>query len=430
MQHFRLTIKLRLIVTIAIAIGLLFLVGVLGLQALSRANSSMEAMYRSDFKPARTIAKLGDRYDDRRVAILTTLANPSQTKIARTKSLIKESKSKTDALLTALTNAGMTAEQESQLEAVEQARQTYNEALDQVLDALTRRDIDTARSLSETQLVDSYKGLTGAFDQLLKLKITTAKSRFTNTTARYEQQTIIVWAAIILGALASTILGFFVIRTVVRALARAIELANTIAAGNLGNEIEIKSDDEAGRMLKALRDMDRNLSRIVTAVRQNADSVGVASKQISDGNDDLSQRTQEQASSLEETTSSMEELTSTVRQNADNANQASQLASGAREHAEKGGTVVSSAVSAMGDISTSSEKVADIISVIDEIAFQTNLLALNAAVEAARAGEQGRGFAVVATEVRNLAQRELGKRDQGSNSRQRREGQVGNQPRQ
>ena len=148
-----------------------------------------------------------------------------------------------------------------------------------------------------------------------------------------------------------------------------------------------------------------NLTTTLTTVREAAESVTTGAEEITKGNEDLSQRTSEQASSLEETSSAMEEMTSTVKQNADNAKQANQLAIAARDVANKGGAVTTKAVEAMGEINKSSKKIADIITVIDEIAFQTNLLALNAAVEAARAGEHGRGFAVVAAEVRNLAQR-------------------------
>jgi methyl-accepting chemotaxis protein len=206
-------------------------------------------------------------------------------------------------------------------------------------------------------------------------------------------------------ALVAAVLGVQTTRSITRPLAVAMAASQSFSTGDLARPISVQGDDEIARMLAALETMRSNLCGIVEAVRESADGVATASVEIAQGNQDLSGRTETQASSLEETASSMEQLNATVKQNADNAQQANELANVASDVARQGGEVVSMVVDTMRGINESSRRIADIIGVIDGIAFQTNILALNAAVEAARAGEQGRGFAVVAGEVRNLAQR-------------------------
>ncbi|KNZ68059.1 chemotaxis protein [Massilia sp. WF1] len=211
------------------------------------------------------------------------------------------------------------------------------------------------------------------------------------------------------GGLIAVVLGvavaIWLARNITAPLGYAVRIARQVAEGDLTARVDVRSKDETGQLMTALKEMNTSLLDIVTRVRAGTDTIATASTEINAGNQDLSSRTEQQAGSLEETASSMEELTSTVKQNADNARQANQLAATASENAVRGGEVVARVVSTMGSINESARRIADIIGVIDGIAFQTNILALNAAVEAARAGEQGRGFAVVAGEVRNLAQR-------------------------
>ncbi len=194
-------------------------------------------------------------------------------------------------------------------------------------------------------------------------------------------------------------------RSVAIPLKHAMKVARSVADGDLTQRIEVKSRDETGQLMQALQDMNASLGGIVSGVRVTTDSINTASQEIAAGNSNLSQRSEQQASSLEETTSSMEELTKHVKQNAEHARHASEVAEKASEIAAKGGLAVKKSVQTMDLINTSSKKIGDIIGVIENITFQTNILALNAAVEAAHAGDQGRGFAVVASEVRNLAQR-------------------------
>ncbi len=207
--------------------------------------------------------------------------------------------------------------------------------------------------------------------------------------------------ALLLGA----VLAYGITVSITRPLRRAVAVAQSVAGGDLSSQIEVTGRDETGELLQALSDMNNSLVAIVADVRRGSEAIATATSQIAAGNIDLSSRTEEQASALEQTAASMEELADTVKQNFQHGKHANHIAESASQVAVKGGAVVSQVVQTMEQINTSSRKIADIIGVIDSIAFQTNILALNAAVEAARAGEQGRGFAVVASEVRSLASR-------------------------
>jgi methyl-accepting chemotaxis protein len=237
-------------------------------------------------------------------------------------------------------------------------------------------------------------------------------SRANTITANAVGEADATMAEMLLGSLVATLLaaalGLWIVRSILRQLggepAYAAEVMARVASGDLTIQVQTRTGDHRS-LLFAVKDMIGKLTGIVANVRNNTDSINTATQEIAQGNLNLSQRTEEQASSLEESASSLEELTSTVRQNSENAKQASQLAANASNIAIKGGKVVDEVVETMASISASSQKIKNIIDVIEGIAFQTNILALNAAVEAARAGEQGRGFAVVAGEVRNLAQR-------------------------
>ncbi len=286
-----------------------------------------------------------------------------------------------------------------------QARVAYNGQLDLVMQQLRGGEFDGARAGLVVTLPAAQAAYFDKLDAMAEMGRKMATEAVDAASQQYQFTRNLLIGMSVVAAIIASLLGIGLTRSVTRPATQALDAAEALAQGQLGHAIEVRSQDEMGRMLGALERAFGQLGTLVRGIQQAAGSIDTAAREISTGNTDLSQRTEEQAASLEQTAASMEQLTSTVRQNAENARQANQLAVNASDVATEGGRVVRSVVDTMDGISKSSARVAEIIGVIEGIAFQTNILALNAAVEAARAGEQGRGFSVVAAEVRSLAQR-------------------------
>ncbi|MFM8901169.1 MAG: methyl-accepting chemotaxis protein [Burkholderiales bacterium] len=300
-------------------------------------------------------------------------------------------------------NAG-NSEVETLVDTQKKLIDTYATAILPVLTQVQNAVLDPAVALAYTQQQnDTHEQLKKNTEALLTAQqaVVAAAGEKMASTATAESLLRLGLVAITMALLAPLL--WLTLQSVCRPLDRAVKVAQRIATGDLSEAIAVKGHDEMADLLRALNAMQASLSKVVGEVRDAADSIRTASTEVSSGNLDLSQRTEQTASNLQRTSSSMTDLTNTVQQSAASAKQANLMASSAAQAAAEGGTVVAQVVSTMNDINISSQKIAAIIAVIDGIAFQTNILALNAAVEAARAGEQGRGFAVVAGEVRGLA---------------------------
>ena len=343
------------------------------------------------------------RANARRTMELVITKDPAQ--MANIKQSIAPNKKTIDDALETLDKLIYLPEGKALLTRLKETRGNYVKSFTQVAKLVDEGRKDDAIALlnSETlPLLDALQEPVNGLTELQK-KIVVASSAEARADIRNARTTML--AAGTLSLLLGIGFAILITRSITRPIQQAVQIARTVAAGDLSSRIEARTRDECGQLLQALGEMNDGLIRIVQQVRDGSETIATASRQIAAGNQDLSARTEEQASALEETAASMEQLSATIKNNYESGKHANELAESAANVAVKGGDVVGQVVHTMEAINTSSRKIADIIGLIDGIAFQTNILALNAAVEAARAGEQGRGFAVVAAEVRSLAGR-------------------------
>lgn len=401
-----LTIRTRLISTMALLGLLIAVTGVTGISGLHSVNASLMDVYRNSLASTLAIADSQLALARARFTFDRGMLRPDADDLIATLDRGQAFIAKSDKAWKAYLALPQSSEEKKLSDDMDKKRATYiNNGLLALSNALRAKDLTKAEQYMMKDLTPLFGSVNEAAEALSAIQVRSAAKHYETSQATYHLQLILAIAGVVIGAVLSVVSGALLLRAIFRPLNQALGHFDAIAEGNLTSQIDVDRHDEMGALLTGLQKMQQRLASTVRNVRDGSGAIATASNEIAAGNLDLSRRTESQAASLEETASSLEELTSTVKQNSDNARQANQLAASASEVALKGGKLVGQVVDTMGSISASSSKIVDIIGVIDSIAFQTNILALNAAVEAARAGEQGRGFAVVASEVRNLAHR-------------------------
>ncbi|HLX03505.1 MAG TPA: Tar ligand binding domain-containing protein, partial [Trinickia sp.] len=396
------------------AIGVVLLaltvaVGALGLSALGGASHSLETLARGDLPAIHSLDDAGSYLLRSRVALDRFRALTEANNADEAKKVLDRAQE-----LLALSNTAWQAYQDAPKVDMDGAllddlsakhASLLHDGVEPEFAAARAGDLAGYHAIADTKISPMFVAFDQAAALVIKARQQHAEALHARSQSHISLMSMLIIAVTAVALVLVVLIRFAMRGLIVQPLQDAIEHFDRVAAGDLTHPVLVFSKNEIGHLFGGIKRMQDSVSDMVKAVHGGTESIDVGAREIAVGNTDLSQRTEQQAASLQETAASMEQLTGTVRQNAENARQASQLAVNASDIAMRGGEVVSQVVETMQDIATSSNKVVDIIGVIEGIAFQTNILALNAAVEAARAGEAGRSFAVVATEVRNLAQR-------------------------
>ena len=402
------TVARQLALAFGLVLGLLAAVAALGGWMLRDTVADMRGLYEDRTVPLRQLGTVRYLATRDRVLMSDAVVRGQPENAARRVKELHANREVSAKAWQAYATTAMTSEEQQLARRVEAALAAYvDQGLLPLAKALDGGRFDEARQLLQGKLSELNPALTQGLDQLLELQVREGQLQYDAASSHGSRALWALAALTLLGMVAGVASAVLVTRRLIRRLgaepAVLAEAAGRIARGDLAEDH--RPPAVAGSVMASMQAMRHALQGIVGTVRHGVEHVATASAQIAQGNGDLSSRTEEQAASLEQTAASMEQLTGTVRNSTDNARQAQQLAGSASEVAQRGGAVVAQVVDTMGEIQASSRRIADIVGVIDGIAFQTNILALNAAVEAARAGDQGRGFAVVAGEVRSLAKR-------------------------